>query len=322
VRLQTYRGSACVLLALLALAACSNERPPPPARSAESDRIPHEPQVETPTKIESTTPYRAKLATHGAELYLPPWFSPQATGYDLIVHFHGLGRLQEANVERAHLNVAVVSVNLGVGTDQYGNAFRDGAAFEKLLAEVEEEIDKSGRRRGAHLRRLALSAWSAGYVSVARVLALPQVVDRVDAVLLADGFFTSFTNIKKRTMNTEPLEKWVHLVEAASQGTKLLAITHTTIPTGDYPSVEEVVAKLLEMTSTSKVPTNTVGPKDMKEIYAVDRGSFHVKGYEGVLAGDHIKQIKMMGETLYPYLKARWDAEDQKRHAAQAAPKK
>jgi hypothetical protein len=313
VRLHTYRGAACLLLVV---AACSNERPPPAARSAETDRVPHQPQIETPSKIESTTPYRAKLATHGAELYLPPWFSPHASGYDLMVHFHGLGRLQEANVERAQLNVAVVSVNLGVGTDQYGNAFRDGAAFERLLAEVDEEIEKSGRGRGVHLRRLALSAWSAGYVSVARVLSTPQMLERVDAVLLADGFFTSFTNIKKRTMNTEPLDRWVHLVEAASQGTKLLAITHTTIPTGDYPSVQEVVAKLLEMSSTAKVATNTVGPRDMKELYAVDRGSFHVKGYEGVLAGDHIKQIKMMGETLYPYLKARWDAEDPRRPAA------
>jgi hypothetical protein len=50
-----------------------------------------------------------------------------------------------------------------------------------------------------------------------------------------------------------------------------------------------------------------VGPRDMHETYVVDRGAFHVKGYEGVTAGDHIKQIHAMGETLYPYLKARWE---------------
>ena len=50
-------------------------------------------------------------------------------------------------------------------------------------------------------------------------------------------------------------------------------------------------------------------PSAVGEVVArvVDRGAFHVKGYEGVTAGDHIKQINAMGETLYPYLKARWE---------------
>jgi hypothetical protein len=60
------------------------------------------------------------------------------------------------------------------------------------------------------------------------------------------------------------------------------------------------------MTSTPKTPSTAIGPRNMHEIYSVDRGSFHVKGYEGLLAGDHIKQIHAMGETLYPYLKTRW----------------
>lgn len=320
-RLQTYRVTACAL-ALLALgsagaiAACWSGRPAP--RAADGERAPRQSVIESPTHIEFAHPHRARLS-HGAELFLPPAFAPRRGGYDLVVHFHGLMRLQEANVERAKLNVAVVSVNLGVGTDAYGQVYRDPATFQRLLAETQEEIDRSGRGRGAKLRRLALSAWSAGFVSVAAVMRDPQASERVDAVLLADGFFTSFTNIKRRTMNTEPLGKWVEIVDAASKGEKLFAITHTTIPTGDYPSVQEVVAKLLEMTSIEKVPSSAVGPRKMQEIYSVDRGSFHVKGYEGVTAGDHIKQIQAMGETLYPYLKSRWDEGEEKREASAAA---
>jgi hypothetical protein len=48
----------------------------------------------------------------------------------------------------------------------------------------------------------------------------------------------------------------------------------------------------------------------MKEIYAVDNGSFHVRGYEGQTAKDHVKQARAMGETLYPFLKSRWDKQD------------
>ena len=292
------------LVSAVAGSGCSDR--PPPVRASDASRAPREPVVETPRQLAATTPYRAKLAS-GAELYLPTWFSTRRGGYDLMVHFHGLGKLQEGNLDRSQLNVAVVSVNMGVGTDHYASAFRDPQSFEKLVVDAQEEIAKSGRAPGAKVKRIALSAWSAGFVSVAKIMSNPSNVEKVDAVLLADGFFTSFTNVKKRAINTPSLERFVTLVDSASKGDKLFAITHSSIPTQDYPSVDETVAKLLELTSSTKTPSTSVGPRNMHETYVVDRGAFHVKGYEGVTAGDHIRQINAMGETLYPYLKTRWE---------------
>ncbi|MBX3190196.1 MAG: hypothetical protein KF819_24425 [Labilithrix sp.] len=290
---------------LVSCTGCSNEKLPRPADA--SDRTPREAVVEAPKRMDNGAPYRAKL-THGAELYIPPWFSPSPAGYDVIIHFHGLGKLQEANLERSQINAAVVSINHGVGTEGYSNHFRDAQSFPKLLEETQAEIDKSGRAPSSKIRRVALSAWSAGFVSVSQILREPANGDKVDAVLLADGFFTSFTDPKKRVINTTSLERFVALVDQASKNDKLFGITHTAIPTQNYPSVEETVAKLLEMTSSAKTATNVLGPRKMVETYVVDRGSFHVKGYEGILAGDHIRQIHAMGETLWPYLKTRWDA--------------
>jgi hypothetical protein len=307
VRLQACRVAVLVTALGTSVAASGcNDRPPAVRASDASARGPREPVVESPKQLAATTPYRAKLA-HGAELYLPTWFSTRQGGYDLVVHFHGLGRLQEGNLDRSQLNVAVVSINMGVGTDHYANAFRDPQSFEKLVVDAQDEIAKSGRAANAKVKRIALSAWSAGFVSVAKILSEPSNLEKVDAILLADGFFTSFTNPKKRIINTASLERFVTLVDSASKGEKLFAITHTAIPTQDYPSVEETVAKLLELTSSPKTPSTNVGPRNMHETYVVDRGAFHVKGYEGVTAGDHIKQINAMGETLYPYLKARWE---------------
>jgi hypothetical protein len=313
VRLQESRvGALCTRLATMALlvaaaSSCSNDRPPPVRAADASERGPREPVVETPKHMEVSTPYRASLG-HGAELYLPTWFSTHGGGYDLIVHFHGLGKLQEKNLDRSRIDAAVVSINLGAGTDHYASAFRDPESFPKLLAETQEEIEKSGRAPGGKLRRVALSAWSAGFVSVSKIMSEPANAARVDAVLVADGFFTSFSDVKKRIVNTGALERFVALATAASKGERLFGLTHSSIPTTGYASVEETVAKLLEMTSTSKTASTATGPRDMHETYVVDRGAFHVKGYEGVTAGDHIKQIQAMGETLYPYLKARWDA--------------
>ncbi len=306
VTLQACRVAVLSVALVSAVAGTGCSDRPPPVRASEASRAPREPVVETPRQLAATTPYRAKLA-HGAELYLPTWFSTSRGGYDLMVHFHGLGKLQEGNLDRSQLNVAVVSINMGVGTDHYANAFRDPQSFEKLVVEAQDELAKSGRAPGAKVKRIALSAWSAGFVSVAKIMGEPSNVEKIDAVLLADGFFTSFTNPKKRVINTASLERFVTLVDSASKGDKLFAITHSAIPTQDYPSVEETVAKLLQLTSSTKTPSTNVGPRSMHETYVVDRGAFHVKGYEGVTAGDHIKQINAMGETLYPYLKTRWE---------------
>lgn len=296
----------CTVVAAAVVAGCS-EHPPPVKVADASDRgPPREPVVETAKRAEASAPYRAKLKS-GGELYLPTWFGPQTGGYDLIVHFHGLGKLQEGNLDRCPVNAAVVSINHGVSTDRYANAFRDPQSFVKLLSETQDEIDKSGRAPNAKVRHIALSAWSAGFVSVAKIMSTPENAAKVDAVVLADGFFTSFTNVKKRVINSASLERFVALADSASKNEKLFAITHSAIPTTDYPSVEETVAKLLEMTSNAKTPTTTVGPRNMHATYVVDHGGFHVKGFEGVTAGDHIKQINAMGETLYPYLKTRWE---------------
>jgi hypothetical protein len=307
------------------VAACSHEgtHPPSPAPrptvAASAEPVPAG-STEAPTESSAppsaeTTPYRASINRH-AELYLPPWFAPSRGGYDLIVHFHGEGKWQEANVAHAHLNVAIVSINMGAGTEPYANAFKKPGAFDQLLEQTQTEITKSGRANGAQLRRIALSAWSAGFSSIAK-LWTDAVAERVDAVLLADGFFTFFTKPSKRELSTESLAKFAKFAEAAHHDDKLFVITHTTIPTGPYPSVQECVTKLLQMVELRKKPARSVGPRDLHQFYVVDEGSFHVRGFEGTRAKDHVKQLHAMGETEYPLLKARWDKQD----AEMAAPK-
>lgn len=309
---------ARALLASVAIVAslggCSHDRALAPApRASAPDRAPRTAEIEAPKQMETSTPYHARL-TRGAELYLPPWFALKSGQYDLVVHFHGENRWQVANVERSKLNAAIVSVNVGgLGTEHYSNAFKSPDAFDRLLAEVQAELVKSTHAEAGgqppRLKRLALSAWSAGFSSISRVMT-EAMAQRIDAVILADGFFTSFSNTKKRTVNAQGLEKWRKFADGARKDDKLFAITHTTIPTGSYPSVQECVAKLLEMMDLTKTEAVATGPRDMRQFYTVDEGSFHIRGFEGTQASDHVKQLHAMGETMYPYLKARWDKQD------------
>ena len=40
----------------------------------------------------------------------------------------------------------------------------------------------------------------------------------------------------------------------------------------------------------------------------MNRGDFHIKGFEGTDKPAHIDHIKGMYDLVYPYLKARWAA--------------
>ena len=128
--------------------------------------------------------YRAHFGH--ADLYIPSFVRPVNGAYDVVVHFHGLKEAQESNVERAHLNAVIVSVNLGMGSGPYEDAFKDTRAFGALIANVERLVGESARAPGAHVGRIALSAWSAGYGAVSAILRDATWTTRIDAVLLDD----------------------------------------------------------------------------------------------------------------------------------------
>jgi hypothetical protein len=248
-------------------------------------------------------PSRARFGH--ADLYVPTFFHPVDGAYDMVVHFHGIPSLQEENFEHAHINAVVVSVNLGVASDAYANAFRAPGSFDALLKQVQRALDETGRARGAKLGRLALSAWSAGFASVGAILRQPGVAERVDAVLLADGPHANY--IAPHRVNDGALERWERMAEAAFRGEKLFALTHSSIPTTGYPSTTETIAELLKLESVEKIPTQAEGPRGMRAIYESHRGDFHVEGFEGQTAKDHIDHIKGMSDTLLPYLRERWE---------------
>jgi hypothetical protein len=239
-----------------------------------------------------------------ADLYVPSFFRPVAGSYDLIVHFHGIASLQEDNFERAHVNAAVVSVNLGVASDAYSNAFRAPGTFDALVARAQRALDRTGRTAGAHLDRIALSAWSAGFAAVGAILKQPGWAERIDAILLADGPHANY--VAPHRVNDAVLEKWARYAEAAKRGDKLFALTHSSIPTIGYPSTTDTVGELLRLTAVDKVQNPAIGPGGMREIYESHDGNFHVEGFEGQTKRDHIDHIKSMAETLLPYLRERW----------------
>jgi hypothetical protein len=262
------------------------------------------PTIERP----ANPPFRLHFGK--ADVYLPtffqPSFTPEGGTYDLIVHFHGMSSVQEGNIERARLNAAIVSVNLGFGSGPYEDAYRDPGAFARLVAVTARFIEKSGKAGRAHLGRVALSSWSAGYGAVSAILRQPANVNRIDALLMAEGPHSDYADKEHTLVDEAPLGKFLRIARAARAGDKLFVMTHSAIHTDDYPSTTETIGELLKMAAVDKVANDMVGPRGMQEVYESDSGDFHVKGYEGGGVKDHVDHIRAMGDLMYPYLKRRW----------------
>jgi hypothetical protein len=252
----------------------------------------------------ASAPYRAHLGR--TDLYIPTFFEPKDGTYDLIIHFHGLSAAQESNIERTRINAVVASINIGVGSGPYEHAFKDAWTFPNLVNVINRAVAKSGRAGGAHLGRIALSAWSAGYGSVSAILRQPKNVERIDAILLADGLHSDYADKRHHVVDDAPLGKYARIAEAAIRGDKLFALTHSSIVTEGYPNTTDTIGKLLKMVDVAKNATVSDGPRGMLEVYESHSGSFHVKGYLGTQVKDHIDHIWGMNDTMLPYLRDRW----------------
>lgn len=256
----------------------SAHAPPAPARD--------------PVRTEVATGEVVRVAAGDLSVFVPSELAVRDGAYDVMVHFHGEGRLQEKNVAQAHLRAVVVTANEGMGTAPYARAFAADGALDRALASAEKGVQK----RGGNLKvgRIALSAWSAGGASVREILAHDSDAARVDAVFLADGLFSSYEEGKK--VATAPLTPIVQFARRALEGKALFVLTHTAIETQGYPNVAECTEALFGELGLER-PQATV--------YVFDRSGFHVAGFDGKGPEDHVARLEALDQA-YAKLRDRW----------------
>jgi hypothetical protein len=224
---------------------------------------------------------------------------------DVVVHFHGGHALQEAALKVSQLNAAVVSINMGISTTSYSRFVTPPKeALDRILSRTRAV---AARQLGElEIGRVALAAWSAGFGAIRPLLADEAVRKRVDATLIADGLVTALSNVKKRTVHTEPLAGTFAFAEAATRTEKLLITSHSAIGAEAYASVAETTDALLSALSLAKAGIQDPKADRYRLLYEAKKGDFSALGYEGNSKPAHIARITQMGETMYKPLKARW----------------
>ena len=262
---------------------------------------------------------RSPLA--GGLLTLPPSFASEDGQYDLVLHLHGNTDLVEESFAVAGLNAVVVIMNLGNGSGPYEDRFSNPASLPEVIDRVRTTMEKRGLARPT-LRRLALSAWSAGYGGVLKVLEQPALAERVDAVLLMDGIHVGYQP-KSHDLVPAKLAPFARYAEEAVANRRLFSITHTRItPMGNYAGTSETTDALLAAVGVARTPG---GDKPaMPVLHSIDgviakkklrplepettarQGGLVVRAYAGDQPEDHMAHLIHMASTVLPDLVAWW----------------
>lgn len=224
--------------------------------------------------------------------------------FDLVVHFHGHEPVRKEFVKRAKGSV-LVGIDLGIGSGAYGQAFSAPHVWKKLVESVEKAVAKKAGRKKARVRKLALSAWSAGYGAIEQILR--QTGGRgIDAVVLLDSLHAGYVDERGKTLKVAQLDPFVSFARKAAAGQKLMFLSHSSIIPPGYASTHEVADFLVERLGgrPRKASRNDVLGLEMFQRY--DRGNFHVRGYDGNDKPDHCAHIGLMADVVKVHLERRW----------------
>jgi hypothetical protein len=263
--------------------------------------------------------FRSPIA--GGLLTLPPSFASEDGAYDLVIHLHGNTDLVEESFTLAGVNAVVVILNLGNGSGPYEDRFANALSLPELVDRAQATMEKRGLAHAA-LRRLALSAWSAGYGGVLKVLEQPALAARVDAVLLLDGIHVGYKPQSKDLL-LDRLAPFSRFAEEAVAGRRLFSITHTHItPIGNYAGTRETTTALLLGVGVPREPLGeapampalksidgVIARKLLRPLEAetiAHRGGLTVREYAGDQPEHHMAHLIHMAVTVLPDLIAWW----------------
>lgn len=192
----------------------------------------------------------------------------------LIVHFHSAPWLVEYSARKRFPAAAVLSVNLGAGSETYREPFVDATRFSRLIEEAEAAA-------GGKFRTIVLSSFSAGYGAVREILREKSNWPRINSIVLADSLYAGY--------GQEPEDLGPFL--AYLQAGKRLVMTHSELFPGTYAATFETADWLLAKLGARRKAVLKWGPVGMQQLSEASKAGFVVLGFAGNSAEDHVDHL-------------------------------
>lgn len=224
--------------------------------------------------------------------------------FDVVIHFHGHEPIRKEFVKTAKGPV-LVGIDLGIGSGAYSKVFASPAAFTTLLQSIEAGMAQHTGNKKAHIRKLALSSWSAGYGAIEQILRQPAS-KKVDSVILLDSLHAGYVDEQAKTLKVEMIEPFLGFARRAASKRAFMFMSHSSIIPPGYASTAETSAYVVKQLKgkIKKASRHDVLGLDMYERF--DKGNFKMRGYTGNDKPDHCAHIGLMADIMRVHLGGRW----------------
>jgi hypothetical protein len=222
--------------------------------------------------------------------------------FDVMFHFHGHEAARKEWITVMD-GAVLVGIDLGLGSGPYETAFDAPEAFERLIASVERAVEKK-TGSPAKARRVGLSAWSAGYGAVQKILGQKFGKQRVDSVVLLDGLHCGYQG---QSVNALQIQAFTDYAKEAAAGRKLMFVSHSSIIPPGYASTTETANFLIHEVGGAPKASRGAGPLGLELISRYSQGNFHVRGFSGNDKMDHCAQLGLYRDVLKIHIKPRWN---------------
>lgn len=224
--------------------------------------------------------------------------------FDVLFHFHGREPIRKEWVKVMEGPV-LVAIDIGIDSGAYATAFSDPRTFSSVVQAVELEVAKRAGAPRATSGRIALSSWSAGFGAIEQILSQPVGRQVVDSVILLDGLHSGYVG---QSLDKERMAPFARFAQQASEGNRMLFVSHSSILTTGYASTTETSNYLVWKVGGRTRPAEPLkrDPLGLERMSTFSSGDFHVRGFRGSGAADHCAHLGLMRDVLRVHLGPRW----------------
>lgn len=225
-----------------------------------------------------------------AQLYIPDYFQAPGDGkFTLVFHFHSASWAAEDQVYRSNTNAVLFNIHIGALSSPYSNYFTDQSKYAMIQDSVLAILNRKSIIQNPKIERLIITSFSAGYAGVREILKKDSYFNQIDAINLADGLHASdyYPSL------VQQMEDFLKFAKKARDQEKVMLLTHSSITTSGYQSTMQTADYLINGLNAARVNKNAVDEIGT-QYSACDTGYFHLKGYLGNTASDHLKHLYAM----------------------------
>ena len=229
-----------------------------------------------------------------AQIFIPNHFKVSDDGkFTLVFHLHSASWAAEDEVYKSQANAILFNIHLGALSSPYQSYFQDSEKFKIILQKVIMVLQNNNIIANPQIETLIVTSFSAGYAGVREIFATPAYYDQISALALADGLHCNYDPISKE----QQLQDFLRYARDAGDRKKIMLLTHSEIPTTGYESTTQTANYLINGIDAQRIAVNAVDEIGIQKS-ACDTGYFHLKGYAGDTANDHLKHLYAMNLML------------------------